>query len=77
MIAGTLRESSRFTQTLLKLLFSSVKTNIYPNNYKRSGDALIEVVNTVHIVKSLGPEDIIDLVVYLGFKNLLATVQVN
>ncbi len=42
-----------------------------------SGDALIEVVNTVHTGKSLGPEDVVVLVVYAGSQNLPTTVRVN
>ena len=47
-----------------KELFEIVDLHI--DNYGPPGDALIEIVNTVHIVKSLGPEDLIVLVVYLG-----------
>ena len=42
-----------------------------------SGDALIEVVNTVHTGKSLGPEDVVVLVVYAGSQNLPTTVRVD
>jgi len=41
------------------------------------GDALIEVVNTVHTGKSLGPKDTVVLVFYAGSKDLPTTVQVN
>ena len=43
----------------------------------KSGDAFIEVVNTVHTGKSLGPEDLIVIVVYAGSEKLPATVLVN
>ena len=43
----------------------------------KSGDALIEVVNTVHTGKSLGPEDLIVIVVYAGSENLPTTVLLN
>ncbi len=41
------------------------------------GDALIEVVNTVHTGKSLGPKDAVVLVFYAGSKDLPTTVQVK
>ena len=43
----------------------------------KKGDALIEVVNTVHKGKSLGPEDVVVLVVYAGTKDLPTTMLVN
>ena len=43
----------------------------------KQGDALIEVVNTVHTGKSLGPKDAVVLVFYAGSKHLPTTVQVN
>ena len=43
----------------------------------KSGDAFIEVVNTVHTGKSLGPEDLIVIVVYAGSEKIPTTVLVN
>ena len=43
----------------------------------KSGDAFIEVVNTVHTGTSLGPEDLIVIVVYAGSEKLPTTVLVN
>ena len=43
----------------------------------KQGDALIEVVNTVHTGKSLGPKDAVVLVFYAGSKDLPTTVQVK
>ncbi len=43
----------------------------------KKGDALIEVVDTVHKGKSLGPEDVVVLVVYAGTKDLPITLLVD
>ncbi len=46
-------------------------------NLFKKGDVLIEVVNTVHKGKSLGPEDLVVLVFYAGTKDLSTTMPVN